>query len=245
MNTTVERIEPYILEARGSIRSVVGHLMAVKAGEKAALREACHEIHALREASEHCGFSKVAHLCVNMEDVIEAAIEDGPERLGESLEVLCDMCAHIVLYLDTVLLYADTVAMVIEFPWIRDSLSLRLKHVAPDVLLSALPRRHWITEGDSGPIVSFGGADCSPEAVLARLQDLYDHSPSDSNWTVDMTGVEEAPLWLLGAIVSYHIALQRQGRTMYLTGLRPGRTPSDPLCRLSDRLSRTNSRMAV
>lgn len=245
MKTTVERIEPYLLQARGSIKSVVGHFMLVKTGEREALREAYHEIHELRDASERAGFTKVAHLCANMEDVIEAAFQEGPERLGESLEVLCDMCAHIVLYVDTVLLYADTVAMVIEFPWIRDQLALRLKHVAPDAFLDELPLQAGLGAREARAIAVLKGGESGPEATLARLQDLYDNGAPDSNWIVDVTGIDEAPLWLLGALVSYHVALKKQGRKLCLTGLRPGVTPCDPLRRLSDRLSQTDSRWAV
>lgn len=238
--TTVEAVEPFILECRETVKAIVNHLLAVKAGNGERLREALHEARMLTQSSRQAGFPKVTHLSSHMESLIEAAEEEGPEQLNRSLEVLCDMCAHIVLYVDTVLLYADTIAMVIEFPWMRDAVSQRLQHFAPENLLN-----DPLVEGMAAPRTDAGEtvvrldaeeAASDPTATLESLERTFDETPETSGWVVEVTRAQEVPLWLLGALVSYHVAMQRQGRYVRLAGVPREGNPDTMLHRLSNRL---------
>jgi chemotaxis protein histidine kinase CheA len=238
MKTTVETLEPYILEGRESIKLIVGHLMAVKAGDLGRMREALHEARALKEMSRRAEFVKVAHLCAHMESLIEAAELEGPEQVQESLEVLCDMCAHIVLYIDTVLLYADTFAMLVEFPWMRDALSRRLNHISGDMLTrdpAEIVRADVPVPATPEPQVvrlQAGACEGDPEATLNELHALYEEGPTNANWIVDLSRLREVPLWLMGALVSYHVELRRQGRRVRVTGI-PAGASGDALHRLT------------
>lgn len=248
MKPTVDSLEPYILEGRESIKSIVGHLMAVKGGDSGRLREALHETRALRDASRRAEFAKVVHLCANMESVIEAAEQEGPEQVQSSLEVLCDMCAHIVLYIDTVLLYADTFAMLIEFPWMRDALSRRLKHMAPGNMLddpAALaqagmpryPEPHYEVAGAAVIRLQADERYDEPEETLNQLHALFEEGPQHANWIIDLSRVQEMPLWLVSTLMSYHVALGQQGRQLVLTGI-PEQAPyGGTIQRLTDRFA--------
>jgi hypothetical protein len=243
MKPTVESLEPYILEGRESIKLIVGHLMAVKGGEPGRMREALHEIRALRESSRRAEFAKVVHLCSHMEAVIEAAEEEGPEQVQESLEVLCDMCAHIVLYIDTVLLYADTFAMLIEFPWMRDALSRRLKHMSPEAILgdpaayAEAERPEPAKAGAAVVCLQASGNEEDPETTLNELRALFEDGPQDANWIIDLSRLREVPLWLMGTLMSYHVALGRQGRHLEMVGLPAGARDGETARRLSNKFS--------
>lgn len=243
MKPTVDSLEPYILEGRESIKSIVGHLMAVKAGEPGRMREALHETRALRDASRRAEFTKVVHLCSNMESVIEAAEMEGAEQIQNSLEVLCDMCAHIVLYIDTVLLYADTFAMLIEFPWMRDALSRRLQHMTngnmlDDPAVFARNGTPYFDEKGTAVIrLQAGEGQGDPESTLNQLHALFEDGPQNANWVIDLSRVSEMPLWLVSTLMSYHVALGRQGRQLLLTGL-PAEAPfGGTIRRLTDRFA--------
>ena len=238
MRTTVETLEPYILEGRESIKAVVAHLMAVKEGDLGRMREALHEVRALRDASRRAEFAKVVHLCSNMERLIEATVEEGPEQIQETLEVLCDMCAHIVLYIDTVLLYADTFAMLIEFPRMRETLTRRLRHFSAEEVLSdpAAFAQVAAPKGSEIALVRPQAGEGDPEATLNELRALYEEGSKDANWVVDLSRLQDVPLWLVGTLMSYHVELRRQGRQIRLTGLPPGAAYGGTLRRLTDEL---------
>jgi len=236
MRTTVEAVEPFILESRETIKLVVGHLMAVKGGETGRLREALHEARALTDQSRRVNFMKVAQLSMNMECLIEAAEQEGSEQLHDTLEVLCDICAHIVLYLDTVLLYADTVAMVIEYPWMRDALTRRLRDFVPEGFLKYEEAEMPTPDGAGGSVSPlYVARDQNPSDTLNELQMLFESRHQDSDLVVDVSRVQELPLWLLGTLMSYHVALQRQGRQVRLTGIRQDRDANFTMQRLSER----------
>jgi hypothetical protein len=238
MRTTVESVEPYVFECRETVKLIVGHLMAVKGGETARMREALHEARALRELSRRARFHKVAQLAASMECLIEASEPGAVESGTDTLEVLCDMCAHVVLYVDTVLLYADTVAMVIEFPWMRDALTRRLRNFTPEGLLGDPEKDESHRAAPDEPVFRVTDAahrDC-PQDTLAQLQAIFEQGAQNDGMVVDVSRVEELPLWLLGTLMSYHVTLRSRGRQVRLTGLRDGSGASNEvLRRLSDR----------
>ncbi|MDX9974785.1 MAG: hypothetical protein RBU21_17495, partial [FCB group bacterium] len=184
-----------------------------------------------------------------------ASEQEGPEQVQTSLEMLCDMCAHIVLYIDTVLLYADTFAMLIEFPWMRDALSRRLQYMAPGNMLddpAALARSGMPGIPSFGrPCYEAAGAavirlqadegNSDPEETLNQLHALFEEGPQQANWIVDLSRVREMPLWLVSTLMSYHVALGRQGRQLVLTGLSKEAPHGGTIQRLTDRFATDGS----
>jgi hypothetical protein len=129
--------------------------------------------------------------------------------------------------------------MVVEYPWMRDALTRRLRNFVPEGLPFANDTRDSTARGDRGaaPVLCLGesgpGATADVVNELHAFLDPKSSTPRDV--VVDLSKVDEAPLWLLGTLVSYQVALQRQGRQMRLTGIRPETDSGPVLQRLSDR----------
>ena len=63
------------------------------------------------------------------------------------------------------------------------------------------------------------------KAVVANLQHIYDRTPYDCGWVVDISALQAMPTLLLGALLSHQNNFHHRGQRLELTGVHPNLFP--------------------
>ncbi len=227
----------YLAETQERCERIVADVLAIEGGDGGRIAAVQGEIHSLKGACGFAGLDDVSHLCHQMESYLTRMDRCGVSDLPEGMQPILDGC-------DFVCRHAGGVARGEPLPCVPDALAGRLGPGASQSGSGPTLSGRVVYEADG--IVATAAPDAMRirlrratcrdhrDAVIAGLHHIYEQTPDDRGWIVDLSYLGKISISVVGALVAHQEDLRRRDREIKLVGVGPRLLPPMYMERLTE-----------